>query len=101
MNHQGKRLFFLIQLFSDIQAKKFVVKKWRSFLQTIFLPTKFYANFFSSDKVCYIPETYIQDFCYQYVFEWKIFEAWRLVFVKVSNISVPMTAIHSGLYSIK
>ena len=51
MNHQGKRLmFFLIQLFSDIQAKKFVVKKWRSFLQffyqrnfmpTFFLPIKY------------------------------------------------------------
>ena len=47
MSNRGTRLMFvLIQLFSDSQAKKFVSKKW------IILPlTKFYANFFSSDKV--------------------------------------------------
>ena len=47
MSDQGRRLFFLIQLiFSDSQAKKFVGKEW------IILPlTKFYADFFSYNKV--------------------------------------------------
>ena len=47
MSDQGTRLFFLIQLiFSDSQAKKFVGKEW------IILPlTKFYADFFSYNKV--------------------------------------------------
>ena len=53
MTEQGKTLtFFLIQLmFSESQAKNFVGKKWR-----IYLPMKFYADFFSSHKVrnvCY------------------------------------------------
>ena len=43
MSNQGGRLMFLIRLmFSDSQAKT----SWRNFL-----PTKFYADFFSSDKV--------------------------------------------------
>ena len=44
---QGKKLF------PDSQAKKFVDKKWRIIflLPTILLTTKFYADFFSSDKV--------------------------------------------------
>ena len=45
-------------MFSDSQAKEFVGKKWgiilpvtKFFTDYFFLPTKFYADFFSSDKV--------------------------------------------------
>ena len=45
-------------MFSDNQVKKFVGKKWgiallvtKFFTNNLFLPTKFYADFFPSDKV--------------------------------------------------
>ena len=45
-------------MFSDNQAKKFVGKKWRIallvtkfFTNNLFLPTRFYADFFPSNKV--------------------------------------------------
>ena len=48
-------------MFSDSQAKKIVGKKWRIILPaTIFLQTKFYADFFSFHKVIYCTDLYSQ-----------------------------------------
>ena len=65
MSDQGKRLLFLIQLMlSDSQAKNSSVESdelfcpWQNFLPTVFLPTKFYTDYFSSDKVSLIRSFY-------------------------------------------